>query len=89
MSIYQQLLHATRPLVGGGRLGVKVNRARAALRAVVELHAPVPHTLHGNLIRNVCEGCDAGAYAEESPDWPCSTVQAVARELGIEAGDHG
>jgi hypothetical protein len=83
VSIYQQLLHATRPLVGGGRLGVKVNRARAALRAVVELHAPVDRGAGP-----ICAGCHlpgiSFVWAER-----CTTVQAIARELGIEAGDHG
>jgi hypothetical protein len=84
VSLHQQLLDELDAY--DRQRGIR-DRPETALRAVVELHAPVPHTLYGNLIRNVCEGCDAGAYAEESPDWPCRTVQAIARELGIEAGE--
>jgi hypothetical protein len=51
----------------------------AALRAVVELHAPSP----GGEWAVRCLACPA------PQPWPCSTVQAIARELEIEATDHG
>ncbi len=69
--LHQHLLRATRPLVGGGHLGVKVNRARAALRSVVELHPPVSFGQ-----RLWCERC--------ARPHPCETVQAIASNLGVE-----
>lgn len=53
----------------------------AALRAVVELHAPVREG--GVFGYNTCSGCDNGSYAIDSPDWPCSTIQVIAEQLGI------
>lgn len=55
----------------------------AALRAVVELHAPVLR-FEGSEIP-VCRGCDKPRMARRPP-WPCSTIQTIARELGV---DHG
>lgn len=51
-----------------------------ALRAVVELHAPKPY-FEGRTDWLVCPGCDMSGYDAEHPDWPCSTIQAIAREL--------
>jgi hypothetical protein len=56
-----------------------------ALRAAVELHAPVPyHETSPNWL--ICHGCDMDGYEAERPPSPCSTIQAVARELGIDTG---
>jgi hypothetical protein len=55
-----------------------------ALRAVVELHAPVLRFEGAEI--PVCRGCDKPRTARRPP-WPCRTVQAIARELGIEAGE--
>jgi hypothetical protein len=46
-----------------------------ALRAVVELHAPVKLPIGETLY---CDGCG------NLPSWPCSTIQAIARELGVD-----
>jgi hypothetical protein len=46
-----------------------------ALRAVVELHAPASFT-HGKDRVAICRAC-----ADTNP--PCSTIQAIARELGV------
>lgn len=48
------------------------------LRAVVELHAPVWSTWWH------CDGCDLGVHAEDTPDWPCSTVELIAEQLGVD-----
>jgi hypothetical protein len=60
----------------GGPLGTG-----AALRAVVELHAPEPcnysHCRNPDTHR-VCVHCGQGTNA------PCSTIQAIARELGVD-----
>jgi hypothetical protein len=67
--------------------GEVLGRIRLALRAVVELHSFRPcqnavrdnHPLPGN-----CAGCDP--LNEDSCDsnpWPCSTIQVIARELGL------
>lgn len=47
-----------------------------ALRAVVELHAP------DSELPNACGTCCCSS-------WPCWTIRAIARELGIEATDRG
>jgi predicted thioredoxin/glutaredoxin len=31
--------------------------------------------------RWTCQGCDAGSYAEDSPDWPCSTIDLILEGL--------
>jgi hypothetical protein len=53
-----------------------------ALRAVVELHAPVPYFEH-TPDWLVCHGCDLDGYDAQHPPWPCSTIQAITRELGV------
>lgn len=53
-----------------------------ALRAVVELHAPDDGAGYAR-----CDGC-LNAWGE-SAEWPCSTVQAIARELGVQEDNHG
>jgi hypothetical protein len=62
----------------GGPLGVGT-----ALRAVVELHKPVPYWEHKPDEWLVCKGCDLSGYDAENPPWPCSTIQAIAEALGI------
>ncbi len=56
----------------------------AALRAVVELHAPIEQGFAASHWLD-CRGCDS---RDEPPDSPCSTVQAIARELGVQEDDH-
>ena len=46
------------------------NVSMTALRAVVELHKPQEK------LPNTCQECDY--YG----DWPCSTIQAIEKELG-------
>ncbi len=43
-----------------------------ALLQVRALHAPV--LKEGG---HVCEGCDAGGYAYDDPEWPCRTANLV------------
>lgn len=76
VSLHEQLLAVLAPdglIHGCGECG-QHHGAEAALRAVVELH---PVVSFGR--RLWCEPC--------SRRYPCSTVQAIARELGIEAGE--
>lgn len=51
------------------------------LRAVVELHSPTWSTWWH------CDGCDFGGWAEDTPDWPCRTVELIAGQLGVELAD--
>lgn len=55
-----------------------------ATRAVLELHKPqtVAYDPHDNahLTAVECHACES--------EYPCSTVRAIARALGIEIGDH-
>lgn len=58
-----------------------------ALRAVVELHAPVTHYPGGDVSvgpRPQCFGCEIDGWDAEHPEWPCETVKTIVRELGIE-----
>jgi hypothetical protein len=72
--LHEQLLAAITQ--HGGPLGVGT-----ALRAVVELHAPVER-FEGSTLP-VCRGCDKHRTAKRPP-WPCSTIQAIARELEVD-----
>lgn len=47
--------------------------AHPALHPVIELHSPNE--------REECLGCDAGDYAETSPQWPCSTIELILEGL--------
>ncbi len=52
-----------------------------AICAVVELHAP--QQLHeGGYLTCAC-GSD-GYMSQGGAPWPCATIQAIARELGVE-----
>jgi len=53
-----------------------------ALRAVVELHPPAADQ------PQLCRTC-WDEIGEDYRGYPCETVLAIARELGIEASDHG
>lgn len=62
--------------------------SEAALRAVLDLHKPVPATASdGRVMWLDCKGCDPGAHAESDAMWPCTTVETIARELNIEVTD--
>jgi hypothetical protein len=58
----------------------------AALRAVVELHAPRRRLngVSGELMWIECAGC-----LDDAPPWPCSTIQVIAAQLGIPNGPEG
>lgn len=58
-------------------------RSLAALRAVVELHAPVESPFVDLGFVFECNACSPGdKYA--SIEYPCSTVRRIAEELGVE-----
>lgn len=50
-----------------------------ALRAVLELHKPTERTWSWGAVDIECDGC-----AHDAPSWPCETVRAIARALGVE-----
>ncbi len=77
IDLYNRLLGEITPIERAA------TREEDALRAVVELHEPVP-CAPGSQIMD-CRGCDAGAYAEDWPDAPCSTLLAVAHALGVKS----
>jgi hypothetical protein len=92
VSLHQQLIEALDDYVGSWTPPAPV----AALRAVVELHAPRPCAgfpvdacFHLDT-HNVCGICGPSEpYVIGDPDSTarCSTVQAIARELGVQDGD--
>jgi hypothetical protein len=55
----------------------------ATLRAVVELHKPTTF-LRRPLATPICDTCSADDDAHDVPS-PCSTIQAIARELGVDS----
>jgi hypothetical protein len=61
------------------RITTRLAAAHPALQPIIDLHADT----HG---RWSCEGCDAGSYAEDSPDWPCSTIELILDGLGQHIG---
>lgn len=62
---------------------VRLMAAHPALQPVIAHHC---HDEDGN----GCNGCDAGAYAEDTPEWPCSTIELILEGLGPHmAGDRG
>lgn len=48
----------------------------SALRTVVELHAP--------RVRIADDGSHCCPHCYDEPTWPCATIRAIARELGVE-----
>jgi hypothetical protein len=68
------------PLPAGYRALLDADAMMGALRAVVELHAPVWDSCR----EWECQGCDADGYDWEPPSWPCSTTELVARVLGVQ-----
>lgn len=58
----------------------------AALRELVELHAPKPYHVQpdGTVSHWQCEGCEVSGYEWEYPDWPCETSKVIGRHLGVE-----
>jgi hypothetical protein len=87
--LHQQLLYATRDgqfEPGSSYSPLNFDPFRAAIRAAVELHAPVTYGTW-----TLCGACSQteGREVLRFVSAPCPEVQAIARELGIEAGGHG
>ena len=57
----------------------RLAQAHPALQPVIAHHSPAEH---GFLYSWTCKGCDTGAYAEDSPSWPCSTLELILEGLG-------
>jgi hypothetical protein len=53
--------------------------ATGVVRAILELHKPNPHP---SGLGPYCDQCEGGY--EGRAMWPCATVLAVAKQLGIE-----
>lgn len=90
MTLHEKLLAATGPLPAFTPLRRStINKPRDALRAVLELHAPVPCSppcsmRHEHLCCRWCRGYIWPA-TESLVAWPCPTIDAIARELEIES----
>ena len=81
--LHAQLLAETRDQFepGSSYSPLDFDRFRAALRAVVKLHAPVPCDWIGcrrPLTHRVCKECESGINIED-----CTTLQVIGRELGV------
>lgn len=82
-TLHERLLALTEPLVTGQMLTTSnVNGPRAALRAVVELHRPVTFWRPYNEPQQ-CYSCRSDRTDTGTVPWPCSTVQAIAGQLGL------
>lgn len=81
--LHERLLTATEP-------GAAPPWPWRVVRAVVELHAPValPILREGLAPWLECGHCvdslESDGETLAHADWPCETVQAIARELGVE-----
>ena len=60
------------------RVEQRLAKAHPALQPVIAHHSPAEH---GFLYSWTCKGCDTGAYAEDSPEWPCSTLELILEGL--------
>lgn len=83
-TLHERLLAATVDdgnVKGCGECG-QPHEAMAAVRAIVELHAP-KDTHYGRPDEDDCAGCDWGAYADGPACWPCPTITAIASALGV------
>lgn len=101
MSLYQQLLDRLAAVAGPP----SYPRLGAALRVAVKMHKPVESWCAARTNENgeweeravevdgqvvALDGINLMCFAEKVPtDWPCATVQAIARELGIQEFSHG
>lgn len=65
--------------------------ARAALDALEDPMTRRMLDLHSSpTVENPeCAGCDYGGYDGAAPEWPCSTVRAIADHHGIRLPDRG
>lgn len=91
-TLHERLLRWFDAGAPSGDLEDAIAREEAALRAVVELHAPIPcsgfpcfhHDAH-----NVCKTCGSGTFAIGEPDSTahCSTITAIAEALGVQIGE--
>lgn len=83
-TLHEQLVAAAEPALPAGVVITRaiVDRPYAALRAVVELHAPQDRWMGGG---SICGNCN-GAHGEDWP-YPCSTITAIADALGVEIGE--
>lgn len=78
-------LLAALPLPVAGQLvrASEVNRTRAALRAVLERHKPVPCRMARCTTGHVlCAGCGSGRTWQECPD-----TLSIAEALGVQIGE--
>jgi hypothetical protein len=74
-------------MIGDGKLAEFARWASViagSLHAVLELHKPriaVEGTLEG---KPICDECSDGTDEFLARDYPCPTVRAIAKELGVE-----
>lgn len=59
------------------------DRSAAALLAILDLHNPVRQGA-GAKVWFECAHCQNASWGGPSVDWPCETVEAIKKELGIE-----
>lgn len=56
----------------------------ADLAAITDPLSRLVLNLHAKKNYDECDGCDPGSYAESAAEWPCATVDLIARHHGIE-----
>lgn len=79
MSLHQQLLDRLAPSEPFSE------NVYDALRVVIETHAPFQRST----LSVACRACSTPVHTQPGRyvtvvNWPCPTVQAIARELGVE-----
>ncbi|MER7280381.1 hypothetical protein ABT369_38690 [Dactylosporangium sp. NPDC000244] len=72
-----------------GPHAVAALQALAALRAVIDEHKPettYPGTTTSVGRFPLCFACDLDGYDADHPEWPCSPIRTIARELELTEG---
>lgn len=59
-----------------GEVTARLALAHPALHPIIEHHSP-----ENSGLGLWCQGCDEGAHADDSPAWPCSTIDLIRAGL--------
>jgi hypothetical protein len=61
----------------------RLSKTTQALRAVVELHKPIlTKYMEPDVDRYECQVCREEPYYSRNAPYPCTTIQAIEKELG-------
>lgn len=61
--------------------------ARARLAEITDQPARTVLDLHRETESGNCDGCEFGGFEAWAPEWPCGTVDIIAKHYGIDPED--